>query len=1104
MKYSVHCLLLYCLFLASCKELLVDTGSPGFSKIDSLVSGVNFSNTIVESDSFNYYTFPYLYMGGGIAVGDINNDGLQDLFFTGNMVPNRLYLNKGNFQFEDISQSAAVAGDNRWYTGVTMADVNNDGWLDIYLSVLSGSDKTQKPANQLYINNQDQTFSEQAEAYGLDDQSASIQATFFDFDNDGYLDVFVANYPLFGVSQGNFFYSQMMKDNQHRYAGHLYHNQQNGTFTDVTAEANVQSLAQTLGVIAADFNQDGWTDLYLSNDFNVPDYLYLNNQDNTFREVIKESTGHTAMFGMGADAADFNNDGLVDLIQVDMTPSDHKRSKTNMASMSPETFYKSVELGFHYQYMQNTLQLNNGISPSGLPLFSDVSRITGLATTDWSWGALFADLDNDGFKDVFVTNGILRDVNNNDAIISFDRASFFGNKTDYTKLPSTPISNYAFQNKGDLSFDDKTAQWKLDEKGFSNGVAFGDLDNDGDLELIVNNINAPASIYNNLSPKAHHFLRIKLQGPQENPFGIGAKVSITHDDRFQYVDHTLTRGFQSSVETMVHFGLSNSDTVDYLEVTWPDGRKNRLSNVPADQVLEVNYRESAPTTGMRKRKPTPFTSSQNTDLLFTHTENEFNDFANEPLLPHKNSNLGPGSAVGDVNGDGLEDIFFGNAEGKVARLFTQTPSGQFEALYGPWENDSAYEDTGAILADLDGDSDLDLYVVSGGNNPAKAKSFYQDRLYYNQAGRFKKVDLPAIETSGKVVLPFDYDLDGDVDLFIGGRIIPGNYPIAPETMILENQGGSNDQMLFKPLNENKTGPLKNIGLVTAAHWENLDEDENRELIVTGEWMGIEIFKYQNDRFTNVTKTFGLDNMVGWWRSMIISDVDLDGDLDIIAGNLGLNYKYKASENSPFSIYANDFDNNGTSDIVLSYEKQGKKLPLRGRQCSSEQVPILAKRFETFEAFADASLEDIYGKDMLNNSTLYQANTFEHVWLENQQGKLVSHPLPRMAQISSIEAILPFDYNGDDLTDLLLAGNLYEAEVETTRNDASVGLVLEGLGKEGFRVIPPTESGLMVIGEVRSIHQIRTKQNHRLLLFTKNNSRPELWELMSTYISELHP
>ena len=1096
MKYYCIYFLVCFITITSCDDFIPGTVSPGFEKIDNLGSGVSFSNTIFESDTFNYYTFPYMFLGGGTAIGDLNNDGLQDMYFTGNMVSNKLYLNKGNFQFEDISESAGLSGDNRWYTGVTMADVNNDGWLDIYISVLSGSGKNQKPTNQLFINNQDLTFTEQAVAYGLADETSSTQATFFDYDNDGYLDVFVANYPLFGISRGNYFYSQMMKDNQHRNSGHLYHNEKNGTFTDVTAEANIQNFGQTLGIVAADFNGDGWTDLYLSNDFKIPDFLYINNKDNTFREVIKESTNHTSMFGMGADAGDFNNDGLIDLIQVDMTPFDHKRSKTNMASMSPSTFYKSVNLGFHYQYMQNTLQLNNGNDFNNPPLFSDVSRITGLSNTDWSWAALFMDMDNDGLKDVFISNGILRDVNNNDVVESFKKASFFGSKADYTKLPSTPISNYAFHNKGDLSFENRAEDWGLSEKGFSNGVAYGDLDNDGDLDLIVNNINSSASIYNNLNPEKYGNLRIKLKGPKANPFGIGAKIKILHDNKEQFVEHTLTRGYLSSVEPFVHFGLGNSDNVAQLQIIWPDGKKSSFSNVNANQVLQVNYAEGQIGTETDKVENVDFRfqRAQNTNLVFAHLENEFDDFANEPLLPHKNSNLGPGSAIGDVNGDGLKDIFIGNAEGKTAKLFTQTISGQFEVLPGPWEKDSIYEDTGCILYDLDGDNDLDLYVVSGGNDPSKAKGYYSDRLYYNEDGRFKKVEGSTASSSGKIALPIDFDLDGDMDLFVGGRILPGKYPIVPESIVLENMGGINDQISFRPLNSEQMGSLKNVGLVTAAQWENLDGDKKKELIVTGEWMGIEIYNFTNGKFERVNEKFGLDDMKGWWRAMEVSDIDNDGDQDIIAGNLGLNYKYKASPKSPFTIYANDFDNNGTSDIVLSYEKKGKKLPLRGRQCSSEQVPSIANKFQTFEAFADASLEDIYGEDMLENSSTYEANTFEHVWFENSNGKLIAHPLPRLSQISSIEAILPFDYNGDDLPDFIVAGNLYDAEVETTRNDASIGLILEGIGKDGFRAVPAAESGLMVKGEVKGIHEIQTSENEQLFFFAINNLSGDIWKL----------
>ena len=638
------------------------------------------------------------------------------------------------------------------------------------------------------------------------------------------------------------------------------------------------------------------------------------------------------------------------------------------------------------------------------------------------------------------------------------------------------------------------------KKTFSNGVTYSDLDNDGDLDLVINNINAPAFIYQNQNPANHHFLRIKLKGSKYNPMALGSKVEVFQKNNYQMIEHTLSRGFQSSVEPLIHFGLGNDPSVNEIKVHWPDGHIQIIKNPKANQVLEVAYNPELFT-------PNPPLSSlpqafeKLTLIKFAHQEDNFNDFENEPLLPHKNSQIGPCLTSGDINQDGLEDIFIGNAKGAKAGLFIQNASGKFELFSGPWEKDSIYEDTGCILEDLDLDGDLDLYVVSGGNDPKSNKKYYQDRLYINDKGQFKKVNtLPQVNQSGKTILPLDFDQDGDLDLFIGGRIIPGKYPFPPQSLILENLGGKNQQLKFKMLDQEKLGELNKIGLVTAAQWGDLDNDDQAELILTGEWMNIEVFKYQNSSFTKLTSKLGLANTTGWWRSLKLMDIDKDGDLDLIAGNLGLNYKYKASKEHPFMIYASDFDENGRSDIVLSYEKKGKKLPLRGRQCSSEQIPMIAKRFKTYESFADATLEEIYGEQMLEQALHYKAHTFAHTWFENKAGKFIAHQLPALSQISSIEAILPINYNEDEYPDFILAGNLYPAEVETPRNDASVGLVLLGAENGKFKALPPHQSGLKVKGEVKAIQAISRKNESNYLVFGLNNQPLETWKIKN-YINK---
>lgn len=1087
---------IFILTIASCSSEKESVGSTGFVQIDAVTSGIHFSNNIVENDTLNYFDFPYLYLGAGVSAGDINNDGLPDLYFTGNLVPNKLYLNKGGLQFEDISEAAGVTGDDRWYSGTTMVDINHDGYLDIYLSV---SGKFGNTANQLFINNGNNTFRESAESYGIADKGQSIQSTFFDYDNDGLLDLFVANYPNVMVSMGNKYYKDKMDKNKFEDSGHLYKNQGNGKFVDVTVEAGVQNFGLTLGLVATDFNNDGYVDLYLSNDFNVPDYLYQNNGDGTFKEISQKATRHTSMFGMGIDAADFNNDGYTDLVQVDMTPADYKRSKTNMASMNPESFYEAVDLGFNYQYMQNSLQLNNGTNRGGEPIFSDIARFAGMATTDWSWGALFADFDNDGHKDVFVSNGVKRDVNNNDVNARYDNASFFGRESnpDFNLMPSTPIANFAFQNNGDFSFSNVTEDWGLEQKGFSNGFAYTDLDGDGDLDLVINNMDGAATIAVNQTQKTgNHYLKVALKGQDQNLMGLGAKVMVKSGETQQQQELTLSRGYQSSVEPVLHFGLGSKDKVDGIKIFWPNGKIQTVKNIAVDQTIEIQYNDNSPLTSETKVDPPlhfeDITASSKIDFL--HKEDIYNDYALEPLLPHKNSQLGPALTVGDINADGLEDFFVGNAAGSPAAMYLQQENGEFEKLSGPWEKELDLEDTGALLFDADGDSDLDLYLVSGGNSKLKPKEFYQDRLYVNTPEGFKKESsaLPKITSSGQTVVSADFDNDGDLDLFVGGRIVPGKYPFPAKSHILRNEGGKDKSLQYVDVTKEMAPELTEAGLVTSALWDDFDNDGNIDLIITGEWMPIRFFKNLGHRFKEVTQDLGFNNSRGWWYGLQKMDVDADGDMDYLAGNLGLNYKYKASEKAPFEVYANDFDENGSMDIVLSYEKYGTKLPLRGRECSSQQVPAIKQRFKTFESFANADLMDIYGEKMLKQSLHYTVQTFAHQWIENKgDATYVMHSLPNRAQFSSINSFQEIDYNGDKYPDVVLGGNLYQSEVETPRNDSSVGLVMIG-GPNGFELIEPNKSGLMVTGDIRNMAVIKlTDKNSKALLLARNNDSLKL-------------
>ena len=1050
----------------------------GFTKIPANKSGIDFANTLQETHSYNYFTYPYMYLGGGVAIGDINNDGLEDIFFSGNMVENKLYLNLGDFQFEDITVSAGIQGDDRWYSGVTFVDINADGFVDLYCSV---NGKFGPHNNELYVNNGDNTFTEKAAEYGIDCPNISMQSTFFDYDMDGDLDLYVANYPPTSFVAPVEYYHYML-ENHPKYDSDILLRNDGGKFTDVTEEAGLRNFGLSLGVVTSDINNDGYPDIFVSNDFNAPDFLYLNNQDGTFTDITDTSLQQISFFGMGADISDYNNDGLVDIFQLDMSAEDNFRSKANMSAMNPAAFYSSVDLGLNHQYMYNSLQLNQGSLEGEIPMFSNVSRLAGVASTDWSWAGLVADFDNDGWKDIFVTNGVRRDVNNKDFYAEhrefFDKmekdSAYQGKeeqvrlKNYLDKLPSQKLPNYMFQNQRDLTFKKVADAWGLNEETFSNGVAFSDLDNDGDLDLVVNNLEDIASIYRNESN--NNFLTCTIEGDGK-VLCQGTRLFLYTRDGCQMQEYNQVRGYLSSVTPRLHFGLGEAEAIDSLVVHWVDGQKSVLTDVEPNQFLELSYntlsrktQEKEAKAGNRLFTRRPLKNS------FKHQENNFNDFEIEVLLPHKNSTWGPCLAVGDLNGDGLDDYVAGGAIGQVSEVYLQTSQGDFELLEIPdFIKDRYHEDLGIELLDADGDDDLDIYIVSGGNELPAGSPAYEDRLYINQGnGAFSRAHdaLPKVHVSGLAVSACDYDQDGDVDLFVGGRLVPRNYPKPAASYILKNE--STDEVRFERV---QPAGWDTMGLVTDAKWIDFDSDGWQDLVLVGEWMPITFLKNNQGAFENVTEDLLPGNTRGWWYSVAEGDFDGDGDVDLIAGNLGKNYKYKASRENPFKIYLNDFDRNLTGDIVLSYEVGDTEYPVRGRQCSSEQMPAIKMKFKDYNSFASATLKQIYTTEMLENSLSYEVHSFASVYLENVDGKYSIRPLPNEAQISSINKMLVKDFNQDGHLDVVAMGNLYNAEVETPRNDASFGWYLAGDGKGNFTSVTMDKSGLMVVGDVRGLEFI---------------------------------
>ncbi len=1074
--------------IAVCADMN-DSDGIQFEKIAAKQSGIQFINKIVEDQVHNFFNFAYIYNGGGVAIGDVNNDGLPDIYFSGNQVANRLYLNKGNFKFTDITDQAFKKDYGGWSNGVTMIDINNDQLMDIYVSRSGLFKSPSDRENLLFINNGDLTFSEGAMQYGLNDAGFSIQTYFLDYDKDNDLDMFLVNH-RYDFENNN----TVIPRDKIRYdtfsSDQLYQNNGNGTFSNVTKKSEIINYAWGLSAAIGDLNNDGWDDIYVANDYIEPDNLYINNQDGTFTENIASHVKHTSYYGMGSDLGDINNDGFPDLIVLDMVPDDHVRAKRLMTPMSTEDFWRLIDSGFHYQFMLNTLQLNHGNG-----LYSEIAQLSGISKTDWSWAPLFADFDNDGFQDLFITNGIKRDITDNDFFNQLNALTKTSNQNlsfnqVISTMPATKLQNYLYRNQGDLTFKQSNNASHLTDMTNSNGAAYADLDNDGDLDLVVNNLDEVASVYRNSTANdAGNYLKIELLGPKHNRLGIGSEVTVEYDSTQQVKKHALSRGYLSSVDPLMHFGLGRQRSVDRISIRWADGRITVMTAIKTNQTIKIRYADSIALEQKQPIQSIVFSDiTQKTGIHFKHKETPFNDFKRELLLPHKQSEHGPYLAVGDVNGDQLDDFFVGGAVGSAGQLWIQTTDQQFLMNKSqPWSADAQSEDLGALLFDADNDKDLDLYVVSGGNEFDINSTLYRDRLYVNDGlGGFKRSDaLPELNTSTLRVIKGDYDNDGDLDLFVGGRVVPGEYPNAPNSYLLNNNKGQ-----FTDTTKQIAPSLSAIGMVTDADFVDYDNDGDLDLFLVGEWMPITVFENKQGQFVDVTTALGLANTSGWWQTLAHGDFDADGDIDFLAGNIGNNNKYQPSLSHPLTVYANDFDNNGSLDIILAVNKNNRDLPIRGRQCSAEQIPGLSRKFPTFKAFAEADLPGIYSAEKLTKALRLTAQVFASSLIINKgkQGFEI-FPLPNIAQIAPISGVIIDDFNNDQHLDILYTGNLYGAEVETVRYDAGIGGLLLGDGELTFSFVDPIRSGFITPENARDLQAIQLGADKNRAVIVSNNNDP---------------